>query len=371
MTTKHLNLSDNTIFKRADGQPLIIAGPCSAESEEQMLETARGLQSVPEVTIFRAGIWKPRTRPGAFEGIGKVGLKWLKRVKEETGMLTACEVATAEHVNDALKQGVDILWVGARTTVNPFSVQEIADALEGVDVPVLVKNPVNPDLQLWLGALERLNRAGITDLAAIHRGFSSFDSRPYRNHPKWNMAYEFKKLLPEVPLICDPSHIAGKRSLLQQISQEALNLQVDGLMIETHCNPDVALSDAAQQVTPEGLRQLLASLIVERVSSSATANEEELSELRNLIDYLDNELINVLARRSAVAKEIGILKKENKINLLQTGRWEQVMEQRMQLALREGLTEDFVKAIFQEIHQHSLHVQAAAAVEAKPVTNLK
>ncbi|MFB9865552.1 chorismate mutase [Rufibacter immobilis] len=360
MSAKPLDLSSKTIFKRADGQPLIIAGPCSAESEEQMLATARGLQSVPEVTIFRAGIWKPRTRPGAFEGIGKVGLKWLKTVKEETGMLTACEVATAEHVNDALKQGVDVLWVGARTTVNPFSVQEIADALEGVDVPVLVKNPVNPDLQLWLGALERLNRAGITDLAAIHRGFSSFDSRPYRNHPKWNMAYEFKKLLPEIPLICDPSHIAGKRALLQQISQEALNLHVDGLMIETHCNPDVALSDAAQQVTPEGLKQLLASLNVEPVIQDVPQNEEELSELRNLIDYLDNELINVLARRSAVAKQIGILKKENKMNLLQTGRWEQVMEQRLKAAAREGLEEVFVKAIFQEIHQNSLHVQAAA-----------
>ncbi|MFC6999819.1 chorismate mutase [Rufibacter roseus] len=360
--TKTLNLSAQSVFRTTNGQPLIIAGPCSAESEEQMLETARGLAAVPEVTIFRAGIWKPRTRPGAFEGIGKVGLKWLKTVKEETGLKTACEVATAEHVNDALKQGVDILWVGARTTVNPFSVQEIADALEGVDVPVLVKNPVNPDLQLWLGALERLNRAGITDLGAIHRGFSSFDSKPYRNHPKWNMAYEFKKLLPEIPLICDPSHIAGKRSLLQQISQEALNLQVDGLMIETHCNPDVALSDAAQQVTPEGLRQLLDSLVVTVANATATANEEELAELRNLIDYLDNELINVLARRSSVSKQIGIIKKENKMNLLQTGRWEQVMEQRLSKAQREGLEENFVKAIFQEIHQYSLHTQAATVV---------
>jgi len=332
-----------------------------------MLETARGLQKVKQVTVFRAGIWKPRTRPGAFEGIGKIGLEWLKTVKEETGFKTACEVATADHVNEALKAGVDILWVGARTTVNPFSVQEIADALVGVEVPVLVKNPVNPDLQLWLGALERLNRAGITDLGAIHRGFSSFDSRPYRNHPKWNMAYEFKKLLPEIPLICDPSHIAGKRSLLQQISQEALNLQVDGLMLETHCNPDVALSDAAQQVTPEALSKLLTSLVAPIWTESDTANEEELSELRNLIDYLDNELINVLSRRASVSKQIGIIKKENKINLLQTGRWEQVMEERLQKAQREGLEGSFIKAIFQEIHQYSLHTQAATVVPAPQV----
>ncbi len=368
--TKTLNIAPTSVFRTTNGKPLVIAGPCSAESEEQMLETARGLQKVKQVSIFRAGVWKPRTRPGAFEGIGKVGLEWLKTVKEETGFKTTCEVATAEHVEEALKAGVDILWIGARTTVNPFSVQNVADALVGVDVPVLVKNPVNPDLQLWLGALERLNRAGITDLGAIHRGFSSFDSRPYRNHPKWNMAYEFKKLLPEIPLLCDPSHIAGNRSLLQQICQEALNLQVDGLMIETHCNPDVALSDASQQVTPQALSALLTSLVVSVWNKSTTANEEELSELRNLIDYLDNELINVLSRRSSVSKQIGLIKKENSMNLLQTGRWEQVMVERLDKARREGLEENFVKAIFQEIHQYSLHTQAATTVQPTEAVNL-
>ncbi|MFT2009494.1 chorismate mutase [Pontibacter sp. 13R65] len=356
MSSNNPNLQLATKTKILNGGPLptVIAGPCSAESEEQMLQTARELKKDHRVSVFRAGIWKPRTRPGMFEGIGTVGLEWLNTVKQETGLLTTCEVANASHVEESLKYGVDILWIGARTTVNPFSVQEIADALRGVDIPVMVKNPVNPDIQLWVGALERLNQAGITDLGLIHRGFSTPNNKPYRNHPKWETIKQIKALLPGVPLLCDPSHVAGRRDLLQTVSQQALHLGVDGLMIETHNNPDVAWSDASQQVTPAGLDSLLTSLDLD---TEHVASPEQLQELRNLIDKLDTDLINVLFLRSDVSKRIGEYKKANKLDIFQADRWNQMVENRMRVANETGLEESFVRAIFDAIHQHSMGVQ--------------
>ncbi|MCC9136133.1 chorismate mutase [Pontibacter silvestris] len=356
MSSNNSNLKLVAKTKILNGGPLptVIAGPCSAESEEQMLQTARELKKDPRVSIFRAGVWKPRTRPGMFEGYGTAALEWLKTVKQETGLQTAVEVANTSHVEEALKYGVDILWVGARTTVNPFSVQEIADALKGVDIPVMVKNPVNPDLQLWLGALERLNQAGITDLALIHRGFSTPNNKPYRNHPKWETIQQIRSLAPGVPLLCDPSHIAGRRDLLQTVCQQALHLGTDGLMIETHINPDVALSDASQQVTPENLNKLLTVLDLDSVHE---ANPEQLQDLRSLIDKLDNELINILFLRSDVSKRIGEYKRANALDIYQAGRWNQVVENRLKVAIETGLDEGFVKAIFDAIHQHSMGIQ--------------
>ncbi|TPE39574.1 chorismate mutase [Pontibacter mangrovi] len=353
-TTSNLNIAATTKILNGGPLPTVIAGPCSAESEEQMLQTARELKKDHRVSIFRAGIWKPRTRPGMFEGVGTVGLEWLQTVKQETGLQTAAEVANTQHVEEALKYGVDILWVGARTTVNPFSVQEIADALQGVDVPVMVKNPVNPDMQLWLGALERLNRAGITDLALIHRGFSTPGSKPYRNHPKWHTIQEIRGLAPGIPLLCDPSHISGRRDLLETVSQQALHLGADGLMIETHTNPDVALSDAAQQVTPAGLDKLLTALDLE---TERVAQPEQLQDLRSLIDKLDNELLNVLFLRADVSKRIGEYKRANALDIYQAGRWRQLLENRLSVAAGMGLEEDFVKAIFDSIHSFSLGLQ--------------
>ncbi|MBF9255332.1 bifunctional 3-deoxy-7-phosphoheptulonate synthase/chorismate mutase type II [Pontibacter sp. 172403-2] len=343
--------------------PTVIAGPCSAESEEQMLQTAHDLKKDKRVTVFRAGIWKPRTRPGLFEGVGRVGLEWLQTVKQETGLLTACEVANTKHVEEALEYGVDILWVGARTTVNPFSVQEVADALQGVSIPVLVKNPVNPDLQLWVGALERLNRAGITDLGLIHRGFSTHNNKPYRNHPKWETIQQIRSMLPGVPLFTDPSHIAGRRDLLQTVSQQALHLGVDGLMIETHNNPDVAMSDAAQQITPEVLDKLLTSLDLQH---ELVANNEQLQDLRDLIDRLDNELINVLFLRSDVSKRIGAYKRAHALDIYQANRWSQIVENRRAIASEIGLDPDFINVIYDAIHQHSLGVQNEVFTTATP-----
>ncbi|WP_266204494.1 chorismate mutase [Pontibacter kalidii] len=369
MSTNTSNLNTVATTKILNGGPLptVIAGPCSAESEEQMLQTARELKKDHRVSIFRAGIWKPRTRPGQFEGVGKVGLEWLQTVKQETGLQTAVEVANTQHVEEALKYGVDILWVGARTTVNPFSVQELADALQGVDIPVMVKNPVNPDIQLWLGALERLNRAGITDLGLIHRGFSTPNSKPYRNHPKWQTIQEIRTLAPGIPLLCDPSHIAGRRDLLETVSQQALHLGADGLMIETHINPDVALSDASQQVTPAGLDKLLTVLDLE---SERVAQPEQLQDLRSLIDKLDHELLNMLFLRADVSKRIGEYKRANALDIYQSARWKEILENRLKVAGEIGLDEDFVKAIFDSIHGFSLGIQNevfAAPVVAKPV----
>jgi chorismate mutase len=339
------------------GQPLLIAGPCSAETEEQVMTTARGLQALGTVDLFRAGIWKPRTRPGSFEGMGREALPWLQRVKAETGLPTTIEVATPRHVEEALAHGIDVLWIGARTTVNPFAVQELADALAGTGVPVMVKNPVNPDVALWAGALERLERAGITDLAAIHRGFSTFAPSRYRNAPTWMLPIELKTRFPHIPLICDPSHIGGRRDLLLPIAQKALDLDYDGLMIETHPDPDHALSDAAQQVTPQRLGEILAELKHRYRSSD---NEDYLSkaeELRQKMDVADREIVEALARRMALVAELAEYKKENNVKILQLDRWNEIFASRPEWAKRAGVNEKFVAELYKLIHIESIRRQ--------------
>ena len=333
-------------------RPIVIAGPCSAETEEQVINTARSLAD-RGTKIFRAGIWKPRTKPGGFEGIGVDGLPWLKQVKEETGMLVATEVATAKHVYECLKAGIDILWIGARTTANPFAVQEIADALKGVDIPVLVKNPVNPDLELWIGALERINGAGLKRLAAIHRGFSSYDKKIYRNLPQWHIPIELRRRIPELPIFCDPSHIGGKRELVAPLCQQAMDLGFDGLIIESHCNPDQAWSDASQQVTPDVLNYIL-DLLVIREGKQTT---ESLGELRNQIDECDNQIIEVLAKRMRVCREIGTFKKEHDMTILQTGRYNEILDKRGAQGALCGMGSEFIKKVFEAIHEESVRQQ--------------
>ena len=333
-------------------RPLIIAGPCSAETEEQVMQTAKML-SERGIKIFRAGIWKPRTKPGGFEGIGVDGLPWLKAVKKETGMLVATEVATAMHVYEALKAGIDILWIGARTTANPFAVQEIADALKGVDVPVLVKNPVNPDLELWIGALERINGAGLKRLGAIHRGFSSYDKKLYRNLPQWHIPIELRRRIPTLPILCDPSHIGGKRELVAPLCQQAMDLSFDGLIVESHCNPDCAWSDAKQQVTPDVLDYIL-NLLVIRTEKQTTEN---LSELRKQIDECDNNLIEELAKRMRIAREIGTYKKEHDMTILQTGRYNEILDKRGSQGALCGMDPEFIKKVFEAIHEESVRQQ--------------
>lgn len=344
--------------------PLIISGPCSAESEEQVLATARAVAAVPGVKMFRAGIWKPRTRPNSFEGVGVPALQWLRRVKEETGLMTTVEVANGTHVYEALKHGIDVLWIGARTTVNPFSVQEIANALRGVDVPVLVKNPINPDLQLWIGALERLNAAGIKRLGAIHRGFSTYEKTAYRNAPKWNLAIELRSQAPDILMICDPSHIGGSRAVIPAIAQRALDIAMDGLMIETHVDPDNALSDAGQQLTPEALAELLAGLHHRRPAGDLENPEALLADLRGEIDAADYELLEVLQRRANVVRAIAELKRDHKMTILQVSRWKQLLEDRLQRARRMGLEATFVKEVYQIIHDRSIKAQSAIMNEA-------
>ena len=305
-------------------RPLVISGPCSAESEEQVLQTAHELAKTG-VKIFRAGIWKPRTKPGGFEGVGVIGLPWLKKVKEQTGMYTAVEVATERHVFEALKHGVDILWIGARTTANPFAMQEIADALKGVDIPVLVKNPVNPDLELWIGAIERLYNAGLTRIGAIHRGFSTYDKKIYRNQPAWHIAIELRRRLPNLPIVCDPSHIGGKRELISPLCQQAMDLGFDGLIVETHCNPDCAWSDKSQQITPETLGLILDTLVIR----DTTQSTESLSTLRHQIDQMDDQLLELLAKRMRISGEIAQYKKEHNMPVLQTGRYDEILTKRV------------------------------------------
>ena len=335
-----------------DRRPLIIAGPCSAETEEQVMETAKMLAE-RGIKIFRAGIWKPRTKPGGFEGIGVEGLPWLKAVKKETGMLVATEVATAKHVYEALKAGIDILWIGARTTANPFAVQEIADALKGADVPVLVKNPVNPDLELWIGALERINGAGLTRIGAIHRGFSSYDKKLYRNLPQWHIPIELRRRIPSLPILCDPSHIGGKRELVAPLSQQAMDLGFDGLIVESHCNPDCAWSDAKQQVTPDVLDYILNLLVIRK----ETQTTENLSELRKQIDECDNNLIEELAKRMRIAREIGTYKKEHDMTILQTGRYNEILDKRGSQGALCGMDPEFIKKVFEAIHEESVRQQ--------------
>lgn len=334
--------------------PIIIAGPCSAETEEQVLSTARELAK-NGVKIFRAGIWKPRTKPGGFEGVGREGLPWLAKVKEETGMLTATEVATRQHVEDALAAGIDILWIGARTSANPFAMQEIADALQeaGKDIPVLVKNPVNPDLELWIGALQRLYNAGIRRLGAIHRGFSAYGKHLYRNMPQWHIPIELRRRFPNLPLISDPSHIGGKRELVAPLSQQALDMGFDGLIIESHCDPDCAWSDKAQQVTPEVLNFILNTLVLR----DATVTTESLTLLRQQIDELDNELLEVLNKRMRVSREIGQYKKEHRMPVLQIGRHDEIMQTRARLAEEMGMSGEFMRNVLSAIHEESVRQQ--------------
>ncbi|MFY0654419.1 MAG: bifunctional 3-deoxy-7-phosphoheptulonate synthase/chorismate mutase type II [Cyclobacteriaceae bacterium] len=338
-------------------EPLVISGPCSAESEEQVMAVAKALESNSRVKVFRAGIWKPRTRPNSFEGIGEVGLKWLKRVKDETSLLTSVEVAKASHVELALKYDVDIIWIGARTSVNPFSVQEIADALKGVDIPVLVKNPINPDLQLWVGALERINQAGITKLGAIHRGFSPLSDSDYRNEPMWSIPVELERMIPNLPIICDPSHIAGNRVLIEPVCQKAYDLQMNGLMIESHMDPDNALSDAKQQITPKTLDKILDRLIIRTPATSDVDFELRLKELRKKIDQIDHDLLEAMGARMKVAEEIALHKKEHKITILQTGRYDELMNDRIDQGKKFHLKEDFVKELYEMIHENSIRRQ--------------
>ena len=330
----------------------VIAGPCSAETEEQVIETARQL-AYKGCHIIRAGVWKPRTKPGGFEGNGEAALPWLKRVKEETGMLTSTEVATPEHVELALKYDIDILWVGARTSANPFAMQAIADSLQGVDIPVLVKNPVNPDLELWIGAMERINQAGVKRIAAIHRGFSSYDKKIYRNLPMWQIPIELRRRIPELPIFCDPSHIGGRRELIAPLCQQAMDLGFDGLIIECHCDPDKAWSDAKQQITPDILDYILGLLVI-RDQSVTT---EGISALRKQIDDLDNQLMELLSKRMRVCREIGHYKKEHNMTVLQTSRYNEILNKRGAQGSLCGMDPNFIKTIFEAVHEESVRQQ--------------
>ncbi|WP_439651299.1 chorismate mutase [Pontibacter anaerobius] len=345
-----------TELQAGQGHPLVIAGPCSAETEEQVMQTAAALKQ-QNVHLFRAGIWKPRTRPGSFEGVGSKGLAWLNRVKRELGMRVAIEVATARHVEEALKQEIDVLWIGARTTVNPFAVQEIADALQGVNVPVMVKNPVNPDLALWIGAIERMYHAGVTDLAAIHRGFSSYQKSKYRNVPVWQIPIELKARYQSLPMIVDPSHIGGKRDLIFPVSQKALDLGYDGMMIETHLTPDKALSDAEQQVTPDALKAILAKLQVRKTNYDDAELVNRAEELRLQIDAADHDIIAALGRRMALVEQIGEYKKLNNVQVLQLERWKEIFRSRGEWAEDAGLNHAFIEELYKLIHVESIRKQ--------------
>tara|TARA_B110001454_G_C12697252_1_gene425002 strand:- start:151 stop:1233 length:1083 start_codon:yes stop_codon:yes gene_type:complete len=336
--------------------PLVIAGPCSAETEEQVLKIAHELKD-SDVSYFRAGIWKPRTRPGMFEGVGEIGLRWLKKVKEETGMKTCTEVANAAHVKLAIENDVDLLWIGARSTVSPFIMQEIADALAGTDKIVLVKNPVNPDLALWLGGIERLYTAGIKNLGAIHRGFSTYEKTKYRNTPEWQLAIEFQNKFPDLPLINDPSHITGDREMIQEVSQTALDLNFDGLMIETHFDPEKAWSDAAQQVTPTKLKAIMADLKIKKETETAVSYREPLENLRAQINVVDDQLIDLLGKRMQVADKIGGLKKEQNVAVLQSRRWNEILGNMVLEGDSKGLSEEFILKMFKAIHQESINHQ--------------
>ena len=337
-------------------EKLIIAGPCSAESYEQVLETAEELSKF-NVNILRAGIWKPRTRPNSFEGVGKVGLGWLKDAGKKFNLPVAVEVANRQHIKDALDSKIDILWIGARTTVNPFTVQEIADSLEGIDIPIMIKNPVNPDIDLWIGAIERLNRAGITKIAAIHRGFSSFKQYEYRNPPEWEIVIELRRRMPHLPIICDPSHICGNRELLLSVSQTAMDLLYDGLMLESHINPDVALSDASQQLIPKDLKILLDNLQFKKEYINDKKFYDEIEDIRKKIDDADFQLIDILAKRKKLSETIGKKKKSKKVSIFQPERWNAIAETRILAGKKHNLSEEFILKLFSKIHQESIGIQ--------------
>ena len=338
-------------------RPLIISGPCSAETREQTLETCRRIAATGLVHILRAGVWKPRTKPGSFEGVGMKGLVWMNEARQETGLPFGVEVATPKHVEAALEFGADVLWVGARTTGNPFSVQDIADALRGADVTVLVKNPMNPDIDLWAGAVARLQNAGIRKLGLIHRGFSAYGVSRYRNNPMWHLAIEMRSRMPELPMICDPSHIAGKREYLREVAQKGADLYFDGLIIESHICPDQALSDAAQQVTPDDLETLLRSIVWRQSTTDNPEYNDKLSALRRQIDQIDDETFELLSKRMRVAEQIGRVKRENNVAILQGGRWNSIVEKVVSQAPQLGVSEEFLKTVLEAIHLESINLQ--------------
>lgn len=355
MTTKLDIIPINQWMKNKD-RPLIISGPCSAESEEQVLATARELSAIPEVSIFRAGIWKPRTRPNYFEGIGEEGLKWLQKVKAETGLETAVEVASPQHVEQCLKHDIDLIWIGARTVVNPFSVQEIAEAIRGVDIPVMVKNPINPDLKLWVGAIERVYQTGIQKIIAVHRGFYSLNKSQFRNPPMWELPIALKRNIPNIPILVDPSHICGTTEFISHISQKAMDLEMDGLMIEAHHDPSSALSDADQQLTSSQLSELIKNLVIRKKSGNKEF-QDKLVELRTQIDEIDDELLNILGKRMEVVKEIGTYKKDHKITILQLKRWTFIIEDRIKTGEYHGLERVFLQHMLELIHTESMRLQ--------------
>jgi chorismate mutase len=345
------------VLEKWNKRPLIISGPCSAETEEQVIETAQRLAKTGQIDMLRAGIWKPRTKPGLFEGIGAKGLPWMQQAKKITGLPVTVEVATGKQVQDALTFDVDVLWIGARTTVNPFSVQEVADALRGVDVPVLIKNPINPDLELWTGAVERVARAGVKNIGLIHRGFSSYGNTEYRNAPMWHLAIEMKRRNPGMPIICDPSHICGRRDILQDVSQVSVDLDFDGLMVESHIDPDNAWSDAKQQVTPERLAEILGAIKWRSETSSEKDFQTALAAMREQINQLDDELLQILGQRMKVADKIGEFKKNNNITILQTRRWNDILERAMQKGEKLGLSREFITKYFDAVHLESISHQ--------------
>lgn len=344
-------------FNLKSKRPLIISGPCSAETEEQTLETCRRLAATGAVDVLRAGIWKPRTKPGSFEGVGLPGLSWLAKAKEETGLPIATEVANAKHVEGALEFGVDVLWIGARTTVNPFSVQDIADALRGVNIPVLVKNPMNPDLDLWTGAVQRLQKVGIENVGLIHRGFSSFGLSRYRNNPMWPLAIEMKMRMPEVPMIGDPSHITGRRDLLKEVAQECADLNYDGLIIESHVCPEKAWSDAAQQLTPEDLGELVRSIVWRKEQVDKPEFQMSLDKLRSQIDQYDAELFTILSKRMDVAEKIGEIKRDNEVMILQSARWDDIVKRVLAMSDELKLSREFLNILLNSIHMESISRQ--------------
>jgi len=364
MILNQIEASPTTMFLKKDNRPFLIAGPCSAETEEQVMQIARDLVDA-DIDLFRAGIWKPRTRPGVFEGKGSVALPWLQRVKEETGLRTTVEVANAKQVDKALAHGIDVLWIGARSSANPFSVQEIADALKGVDIPVMVKNPTNPDLELWIGAIERMQASGIRQIAAIHRGFSTYAKSIYRNEPYWEIPIELRRRMPDIPLFCDNSHICGNRAELLNVAQYALDLNYDGLMTETHCDPDNALSDAMQQITPATYKLLINKLDFKREMTDDSDFIEYMDSIRHQIDHIDFEVLNLLAKRMKLSEEIGLHKKHNKVSVLQVKRWNEILEKAKVMGRERGLSEGFISNYLSAVHQESIAVQAKAEIKAE------
>ncbi len=352
------------LLDQPSNKPLLMAGPCSAETEEQVLETAHALKD-QSIDLFRSGIWKPRTRPNSFEGVGVEGLRWLRRVKEETGLKVTTEVANTQHVFEALKYGIDVLWLGARTTVNPFSVQEVADALKGVDIPVMIKNPINPDLKLWIGAIERVYQAGIRKLAVIHRGFSYHGDTRYRNIPRWQLPIELKRQFPNLTIICDHSHICGTRDFLQEIAQRALDLNYDGIMTEVHPNPDEAWSDAKQQITPFRYKEMVDQLVPRQSTTNDEEFIENLAYLRHEIDEVDQDLLNLLSRRMGLSKKIGAYKKRNNIAILQTDRWNEILERAIEKGADKGLSPEFMSILLKAIHQESINHQVRVMRESE------